>query len=498
MEQATEKTRLSGRLVDYSNSKRRWKILTALLACFSLLLIAALTGATHILWQHGFFSHKKQRVSSCFDTKNVIDSQELQRRGELSPFSQLTREELESVADYLHSQSWLRGNASEQVAEEYLVGPLPNPSGMKIVETGARKTKIPFSLRPFSKYEFKAMNMHILPVILQKAGKLIKESYNATLCRLGDNCLRFSLTPVSSGFLEEGRRKVWLWFAYDVEFYILHPLDLQLLVDTTASNPEQWEIQRAFYSNTLFSSLDELVRQYSSGMINKTRTQFPKIPIEEQYSAVYMRGKPVPELDRPPPQQVQPSGPRYSLDGSLLQYMDWRFNLRISPTVGTQLFDVRYKDERVLYELSMQEIAVFYSAHSPSASMLYFADGAGLFGTRMRGMMPGSDCPVYGTLLDTLVYTSNEAGLKRLENSLCIFEHTPQTPLRRHRTYSMSGAFYTALDDHVLVVRMYIVIINYDYLFDFVFHNNGGIEIKASSTGFLRLACALVQVSALE
>ena len=523
--------RFTGRLVLYNNIERRWKILTFILSCICLLLLAALAASAVILWQRGVFFETKANVA-CLRRKNTIDRQEL-LHGRPSPFSQLSQGEIESVVHFLYSQKSLslmphetasvnssyihlveafippkaavlkyldsegpaptrrarvylfRGNASEQVVEEYLVEPLPHPQRMSLMQTNARKTRIPFSLRPFSKFEFKAMSIYILPVILKKAGKLIKESYNATLCRHGNNCLRFSLTPVSSGFLEPDRRKVWLWFAYDVEFYTLHPLDLQLLVDSTASNPEQWEIQRVFYGNTLFQSLDDLLAQYNSGAINKTRTQFPELPIKEQYSAVYMRGNPVPEFDRPPPQPVQPSGPRYSLEGNLLQYMDWRFNLRISPTVGVQLFDVRYKDERVVYELSMQEIAVLYSGHSPAASMLYFADGAGLFGTRMRGMMPGVDCPDYGTLLDTVVFTSNESGLKRLENSLCIFEHTPQTPLRRHRTYGMAGAFYSALDDHVLVVRMYIVVINYDYVFDFVFHNNGGIEIKVSSTGYL-------------
>ncbi|RUS71846.1 hypothetical protein EGW08_020393 [Elysia chlorotica] len=484
-----------------------------------------------LLWHGGPFTQGGNQAV-CLENKDTIDKHEL-LRGERGPFSQLSQQEIDSVVNFLYAQSWLRlspletatvnssfihmveafippkaavlnylnnqgpapvrrarafifrGNASEQVAEEYVVEPLPNPQRVSLVQSKSRKTSIAFSLRPFSKYEFKAMYKHILPTILEKAGTLIRESYNATLCRHGDQCLRFSLTPVSSGFLEPGRRKVWLWFAYDVEFYTLHPLDLQLLVDSTDSNPERWEIQRAFYGNTLFPSLDDLIAQYNSGAINKTRTHFPTLPVEQQYSAVYLRGNPVPEHDRPPPQQVQPSGPRYSLEGDLLHYMDWRFNVRISPTVGAQLFDIRYKDERVVYELSMQEIAVLYSGHSPAASMLYFADSAGLFGTRMRGMMPGVDCPDYGTLLDTSVYTANEAGLKRLENSLCIFEHTPQTPLRRHRTYGMSGAFYSALDDHVLVVRMYIVVINYDYVFDFVFHNNGGIEVKVSSTGYL-------------
>ncbi|GFN75269.1 amine oxidase [Plakobranchus ocellatus] len=489
---------------------------------------AALTRTTLALWESRS-SGVEDSDDKCIH-KTHVHPQEL-LRGDINPFSELTQREIESVVEFLHAQTWLNltqykaatvdsnyihlieaflppkqevlgyldgvrppptrkarvfvFRPSEQVVEEYLVEPLPHPQNISLMKSNTRKTKIPFSHRPFTKYEFKAMYQHVLPVINKKAGHLIQESYNASLMKCNDRCLRFSLTPVSSGFLEPGCRKVWLWFAYDIEFYTLHPLDLQLLVDMTDINPENWEVQRVFYANRLFDSLDDLVIKYRSGVINKTRTQFPDLPVEEQFSAVYMRGQPVPAADLPPPQQIQPSGPRYTLEGNLLQYMDWRFNLRISPTVGTQLFDVRYKNERVLYELSMQEIAVLYSANSPAPSMLYFADGAGLFGTRMRGMMPGVDCPDYGTMLDVLVYTSNEKGLKRLENSLCIFEHSTETPLRRHRTYGQSGAFFTALSDQVLILRMYLCIINYDYVFDFIFHNNGAIEVKVSSTGYL-------------
>ncbi|CAG5126198.1 unnamed protein product [Candidula unifasciata] len=340
-------------------------------------------------------------------------------------------------------------------------------------------------MRPFSKYEFKAIYKHILPMVLKKAGRVLQESYNATVFNCGNQCLRFSVTPVSSGFLEKGSRKSWFWFAYDVEFYTLHPLDFQFLVDMSAVDPAHWEVQRVFYANKLFKSLEEFLDMYDKNTINKTRITFPIQPLKDQYSAVYMRGDPVPQTTKPPPQQIQPSGPRYTIEGNLVNYMDWRFNLHISPSVGPQLFDIRYKGERIVYELSMQEIGVLYSGHSPAASMLYFADSAGLFGTRMRGMMPGIDCPEHGSMLDAIVYTSNELGLKTLPNSLCIFEHNPETPLRRHRAYGMSGAFYSALIDHVLVVRMYICIINYDYVFDFVFHNNGAIEVKVSSTGYL-------------
>lgn len=171
--------------------------------------------------------------------------------------------------------------------------------------------------------------------------------------------------------------------------------------------------------------------------------------------------------------------------GNRVEYMNWAFTFRISPNVGLQLFDVRFQNERVLYELSMQEIAVLYTGHSPAASMLYFADSAGLFGTRSRGLMPGVDCPEYATFVDTQLYTSNELGLRRFENAVCIFEQNTQVPLRRHRAYSRSGNFYAGLQDVTLVMRIVVSVINYDYVYDFIFHSNGAVEVRVCSTGYL-------------
>ncbi|CAL1533785.1 unnamed protein product [Lymnaea stagnalis] len=504
------------------------KTLTAILALVCLLL----TLTVIILTVLPRFSIGDPRVEDSCLVKDGIDSMELYN-GRADVFSDLHDYEIKIIVDFIHGQRHLnltlpqdaglnsnyihvvemisppkqevllyldkkgprpqrmarafifRGGLQEPVVEEYLVGPLPNPNSMSLMKTNSRKTTIPYNVRPFSAFELKAFRVHALPKILGRIYNVLKESYNATLDNCAKKCLRFMITPVSSGFLEPGRRKSWFWFAYDLEFYTLHPLDFQFLVDTTDSDPRRWEIQKIFYANQLFQSIDELLEKYAGNNINKTRSSFPVLPTEDQYSAVYLRGVPVPNENRPPPQQVQPAGPRYTVNGNLVQYMDWRFNVRVSPTFGTQFFDIRYKGERIIYELSMQEIAVLYSGHSPAASMLYFADSAGLFGTRMRGMMPGMDCPDYATMLDAVMYTSNDKGTRRFENSMCIFEHSPETPLRRHRAYGMSGAFYSGLIDYVLVVRMYICIINYDYVFDFVFHNNGGIEVKVSATGYL-------------
>lgn len=293
------------------------------------------------------------------------------------------------------------------------------------------------------------------------------------------------MTPVSSAFLPDGRRAAWFGLTYDREFFVLHPLDLQILVDMTQTDPSRWYDLKVFYAEQYFESINELAVRYQRGDINVTRIAFPSGSETELYSSLHLRGEPFPNDGRPPPIQVLPQGNRFTVRGTRIDYMKWGFTLRVSPTIGLQLFDVRFSGERIAYEVSLQEIAVLYAGHTPVASMLYFADSAGLFGTRMRGLLKGVDCPTEAVYLDTQMFTSNDAGLRRFPLAFCIFEHNRQVVLRRHRAYGATGAFYNGLSDNVLIVRTFIAVINYDYVIDYIFHASGALEVRISSTGYV-------------
>uniref|UniRef100_K1R5L2 Amiloride-sensitive amine oxidase [copper-containing] n=1 Tax=Magallana gigas TaxID=29159 RepID=K1R5L2_MAGGI len=136
----------------------------------------------------------------------------------------------------------MHGDQNPPFIGEYIVGPLPNITYAEIINTTARTTKVPYIYRPFSSFEFMAIYRYVIGRVAKEAHQVLVESYNATPFNCGNQCLRFSMTPISSGYLPEGTRKSWFWFAHNVEFYTLHPLDFQFLVDMTSSDPKEWRI----------------------------------------------------------------------------------------------------------------------------------------------------------------------------------------------------------------------------------------------------------------
>jgi primary-amine oxidase len=78
----------------------------------------------------------------------------------------------------------------------------------------------------------------------------------------------------------------------------------------------------------------------------------------------------------PPPISVQPHGPRYKLDREQ-QYVHWfgfEFYISTTQATGLSLFDIRFKGQRVMYELGLQEALAHYAGDDPMQGGLEFLD----------------------------------------------------------------------------------------------------------------------------
>ena len=142
--------------------------------------------------------------------------------------------------------------------------------------------------------------------------------------------------------------------------------------------------------------------------------------------------------------------------------------------------------------MGLQELAVFYSGHSPEISSLSFYGSSWLIGASSHELLPGVDCPATAHFIDTYHFVDS-ASPRRYRHSICIFELNQGVPLRRHYTRDSERGFeyYGGVVASSLVLRTIAVIWNKDYIFDYVFHLDGTLEIKVWVTGYIQASFSL-------
>lgn len=379
-----------------------------------------------------------------------------------------------------------RGDLPSPLIQEYRVGPMPQPSTHALIDyKGSRKNPIPFAYRPLSGTDIALFNIHILPEIFHKAEDIIVESFGAKLRDCGSKCMTYSAGPVSTSLSGEVVRKFWVRFSYALDFMTLHPLDFQVLVNLDGVREENYRIEKVWYNQKVFNNLEELGNAYRSGKVEKLHFRFPKVD-KNLFSTLNLRGDPFPKKQQRRPFQTEPDGRRYTISGQRIKYMGWSFNYRMSTNSGPMLFDVRYKHERIAYEISLQEIAVFYSGFSPASRFSDIVDSASMIGILSKILIPEADCPGHATFLPATHLFDGSGEPVTYDNALCLFELETGNPLRRHHSFSeYEGHFYEGLMDDVLVLRTVLTVGNYDYIFDYIFHQNGVVEVKVMATGYI-------------
>jgi primary-amine oxidase len=179
---------------------------------------------------------------------------------------------------------------------------------------------------------------------------------------------------------------------------------------------------------------------------------------------------------------TQPLGSGFRMDGHQVEWQSWRFHVRPDHRVGAILSTVRYLDgERprsVLYQGSLSEIFVPYMDPSPSWYGRNFLDaGEYVAGGLLKPLEAGVDCPDHAAYMAQLVAGDN--GRPRvIERAICIFERVAGDMIWRHSAQTVEGR-----PKRDLVVRSAAVLGNYDYVFDWVFQQDGSIRVGVGATG---------------
>lgn len=238
----------------------------------------------------------------------------------------------------------------------------------------------------------------------------------------------------------------------------------------------EWNVGEWFYNGVVYENLDDFRAAIKEPGFHKTPPNLDGPWTDTEDFKSHPDGR-----ELPPPISIQPLGPRYKLDRKE-RYVSWfgfEFYFASTQATGVSVHDIRFKGERVMYELSLQEAMAHYAGDDPMASGQEFLDSFFGMGTNAFELVPGYDCPGYADYLDSSLHRLGN--MERLPNNICLFEFTSDYLLSRHTTQTS----VTVSRNTFLTLRSVSTVGNYDYTIDYIFYLDGAIEVKVRASGYI-------------
>jgi primary-amine oxidase len=186
-----------------------------------------------------------------------------------------------------------------------------------------------------------------------------------------------------------------------------------------------------------------------------------------------------------PLQIVQPEGPSFELRGHEVRWQNWRFRYALHPREGLVLYTVGYEDEGrlrpVLYRGSLSEMVVPYG--DPSAGwFIRNAFDEGEYGIGMLAAdLEKNDAPPNATLLPAIL--AAEQGVSQTKERVVALYERDGGVLWKHADYLTNKN--ESRRARQLVLSMIATLGNYEYGFNWVFHQDGTLEMETLLTGIM-------------
>ena len=180
-----------------------------------------------------------------------------------------------------------------------------------------------------------------------------------------------------------------------------------------------------------------------------------------------------------------------TIKGSGIEWDIWKFRYRVDKRPGVVLSAVNVKNvdkwRSVLYQANLSEVFVPYQ--DPGKAWYwrtYMDSGEYGFGVFLSPLVAGLDCPKNAKYLPGVVHQDNGQPVE-IPNAICVFERDVGRPAWRHyEIFAQSDKQAVPAEGRVakeLVLRSASEVGNYDYLVDYVFQQNGSINIDVIATG---------------
>ena len=179
----------------------------------------------------------------------------------------------------------------------------------------------------------------------------------------------------------------------------------------------------------------------------------------------------------------QPNGPSFSVRGSEILWDRWRLHFGVHPRRGLEIFDVAIVDGNqtrpVLYRAGLSELMTPYG--DPEYVSWYPRDagdyGMSLYSATRASAIVGADAPA-NAVFAPAVFTDPRGRPVTVPRVVAIYERDGGVLWRHSNRASRSRQ---------LVLSGYTTIDNYDYLFHWVFSQDGAIDVQSQLTGVMNV-----------
>ena len=183
---------------------------------------------------------------------------------------------------------------------------------------------------------------------------------------------------------------------------------------------------------------------------------------------------------------AQPDGPGFTISGQEIRWQKWRFRYTMHPREGLVLQTVGYEDagrlRPILYRASISEMAVPYG--DPDRNWRWrsaFDVGEYGMGRLASPIEPNTDAPPNATLLD-VTFAGDNGRAYVLPRAVGIYERDGGMLWKHYESYSKTNESRRARQ---LVIFFIATIGNYDYAINWIFHQDGVLELDAALTGIM-------------
>jgi len=188
----------------------------------------------------------------------------------------------------------------------------------------------------------------------------------------------------------------------------------------------------------------------------------------------------------PTPLEIrQPDGPSFERRGHLVRWQNWQFRFAVHPREGLVLYTVAYEDDgrlrSILYRASLSELFVPYADRTPTWSFRNaFDQGEIDLGRYANSLEPGTDVPAHAAFYDATL-ADDHGRAYEIPRAVALYERDGGL-LWKHVDYPRANESRRGRE---LVLGWIANQGNYEYGFNWVFHQDGTLEMEALLIGIV-------------